>query len=101
MIFCNRIQIFTEEIWVLDQDGDLIFGIKKAQKSAVDIYPLSVQKCQDTKLILAPWFTVGKARVTQYVFLVQVSSKSVAKDIINSIHLQFSKNKFIFPVRSK
>ena len=75
--------------------------MKKSSKISciyIYIYPLSLQECQDTKLILAPLFTMGKARVTQYGFLLQVSSKSAAKDTINSMHLHFSKNKFTFPV---
>ena len=74
--------------------------MKKAQKSAVYLYQVSLRESQDTKLILAPWFTVGVARVTQNGLLLKISQKSVAEDTIDGIYLQFSKNSFTFPVVS-
>ena len=49
------------------------FGDEKGLKNQLYIYPLSVWKSQDTKLILAPWFIVGVAKVTQYGLLLQIS----------------------------
>ena len=72
----------------------------KGPKDQLYIYSLSVREIQDTKLILAPRFTVGVARVTQYGSHLQISHKSVAGDTIDGMHLHVSKNSFTFPVVS-
>ena len=41
-------------------------GDEKGIKNQLYLNPLAVQKSQDTKLILAPRFILGVARVTQY-----------------------------------
>ena len=64
------------------------------------IYPLSVRESQDAKLILAPWFTVGVARVTQYGLLLQIYQTSVAEGSKDGMHLHFSKNSFTLPLVS-
>ena len=52
MIFYSRIHIFTAEISLLDQDGDLILGVKKRSITSC-IYTVLEQESQGTKLILA------------------------------------------------
>ena len=69
-------------------------------KNQLYLYPLSVRESQDTKLILAPWFLVGVARVTQYVLLRPISQTSVAGGTIDGMHLHFSKSSFTFPLVS-
>ena len=72
----------------------------KTLKNQLYIYPLSVRESQDTKLILAPWFTVVVEKVTQYGLLAQISQKSVAGCTIDGMQLHFLMNSFTFPVVS-
>ena len=74
-------------------------GWKKAHKSAAYIPIISGGKSR-YKTNLAPCFTLGVARVTQYGLILQISQKSVAGGTIDGMHLQFSKNSFKFPVVS-
>ena len=76
------------------------FEGEKRLKNQLYIHPLSVRESQDTKLILASWFIVVVARVTQNDLLLQIFKKSDAGDTIDNMHLHFSKNSFTFPVVS-
>ena len=99
MIFYIGIYRFTGEIWLLDHDGDLILGMKRAQKPAVYILIISTRKSR-YKANLSTIIYSGVARVTQYGLLLQISQKSVAGGTIDGMHLHFSKNSFTFPVMS-
>ena len=47
MIFYRRIQRFTGEIWLLDQDGDLNLGMKKDSKIS---YIYTHYQCEKVKI---------------------------------------------------
>ena len=49
------------------------------------VHALSVRENHETKLIFAPLFTVGNARVIQYGSILQISQKSVSRDTIHSV----------------
>ena len=101
IVFYSRIKRSAGEIWLLDQDSDLISGMKKRSKiSCIYTNYQCVQESQYTKLILAPWFTVVVEKVTQYGLLAQISQKSVAGCTIDGMQLHFLMNSFTFPVVS-
>ena len=61
--FTVQLKRFTGEIWFIDQADDLEIEDEKGPKTQLYIYPLSLQKSQDTDFILAQRIIVVVARV--------------------------------------
>ena len=95
-ILQQNLEIYRRDLIIRSKWWFKFVGEEKL-KSQLYIYPLSVREGHHTKLILAPWFTVGIATVTLYDLPLQISQKLVAGDTIDGMHFHFSKNSFILP----